>query len=381
MKSIKKLYYQLPEKEFKEALQNIMANPDTMHFFNDSNKHYFYLPDSESFSILLKLHEKQALFDNVFNSFSSFGKNQIIQSFYIDEVESTNKIENIYSTRHDIFYLLNNYKIEDNKTRSIANSYSLLLNKTFSGIHNLKDIRNIYDSLTEGTLADRDLPDGVYFRKGPVFINDGLGNVHNGVVGEDNINNSMNEFLNLYNDKNRDIYERMILSHFLIETIHPYYDGNGRLGRFLNTMGLFYDTGSYISFEISRIINNKKTKYYHILEAARDIHEYGSLNNYVKEFGELLSDGFEDVIKETNEKRKKIEEYKLDGLNKSEKKIFKLLAEATALSEYGVTNKEIIDYTGISKRNVIYIMNKFRDKKILAETKISKYKYNKLNID
>lgn len=57
--------------------------------------------------------------------------------------------------------------------------------------------------------------------------------VHTGTVGEDNIIKLMEEFINLYNS-NTEVLTKMILCHFMIETIHPFYDGNGRLGRFFN---------------------------------------------------------------------------------------------------------------------------------------------------
>lgn len=57
--------------------------------------------------MLLVLNKKILELDFIINSFTNFLKKQIIQSFIIDEIESTNKIENIFSTKHDIFKIIN----------------------------------------------------------------------------------------------------------------------------------------------------------------------------------------------------------------------------------------------------------------------------------
>ena len=66
--------------------------------------------------------------DNLVNSFSFFARNQIIQSFLIDEIEATNKIEKINSTKHNILSIIDNISTsKEKKIISIANAYKLLL--------------------------------------------------------------------------------------------------------------------------------------------------------------------------------------------------------------------------------------------------------------
>ena len=57
----------------------------------------------------------------------------------------------------------------------------------------------------------------------------------------------------------------MILSHFILEYIHPYYDGNGRLGRFLFSSGIYKESNSLFAFLISTCFLNEKSKYYKAL--------------------------------------------------------------------------------------------------------------------
>lgn len=56
-----------------------------------------------------------------------------------------------------------------------------------------------------------------------------------------------------------------------------------------------------------------------------------------------------------------------------------IMAESSLLSDFGISNAEIIEYTGISKRTVISSLQKFRQMDLLEETKFSKTVYHKLH--
>ena len=66
-------------------------------------------------------------------------------------------------------------------------------------------------------------------------------------------------------------------------------------------------------------------------------------------------------------------------IKSDENKIYSLLCEASVFSNYGVSSEEIIKETGVSKRTLIYSLNKLRDNSLLIETKIGKFSYYKLS--
>ena len=379
---LKKLYYKLPEKEFNEYLNKLKNGNDTVFFFSDSDKPYFYHQSSNISSLLIKLHEDLWEFDRLFEAFTDFGRRQIIQSFLIDEVHSTNSIENISSTRHDIFYLMNNLSDTRNKKlMSILNAYRLLIQGTFISPVTPEDLRSLYDEVLKGTLEKKDIPDGRIFRKEAVSVSDGTRDVHEGFYPERKIYEGIEECLSVMNDEKRDIFERQILTHFLLETVHPFYDGNGRLGRFLFTQELYKHSGSYLSFEISAIIERHRSEYYRMFKNNYDVHEFGCLNAYVEEFAEMLHAGMREIISGLEEKRKIIEEYSASSsYTKSQKMVLSLLTEATLLSHYGVSNNEILDYLGISKRTLMSCMDLLRKQDMLEEYKTGKTVYHKLKV-
>lgn len=376
--SIRSDYYKLSKKDFDTKLKIIKEDENTFKFFSNTKIPFFYYETPTISQKILELNKLVWEFETLYKSFSEFGKNQIIQSYLINEIKSTNEIENIVSTRHDIFYIIKSNEFNCNqKIQTICRTYLYLLTDGVKELKNKKDIRILYDYLFKDTLDKDNLPDGKYFRKGPVHISNGLKNVHNGFYPEEIINSAMDEFLKLYNS-DFEPFIKGIITHFMFETIHPYYDGNGRLGRFLFSNQLLKDTKSYYAILIANAFNSYKSKYYKAFKEGRDVYEFGCINEYVLIILDILIDS---IIKEINNLRVYQDLLNEDSnikLNSSEKIIYKLLIEATILSDYGVSNNELIKFSGLSRRTVVSVMNRFKEKKSLVDTQIGRTTYHKL---
>ena len=67
---------------------------------------------------------------------------------------------------------------------------------------------------------------------------------------------------------------KMAVIHHQFESIHPFYDGNGRTGRIINVLYLVKNKllNTPILY-LSRYINQNKGKYYHLLQAVREQEE------------------------------------------------------------------------------------------------------------
>lgn len=376
---IKKQFYKLSKKDFDAYIQNLINAPDTIRIFEGLSSQYFYSLSRDTIDILNLLKEKTSSLDLAYSEFSTFGKKQLLQHFFISEISSTNEIESIHSTRHDIFAAINNYKdITDRKITSIVKSYDLMLSSAEYETETLHDIRRIYDDLILESLKVDDKPDGEFFRKGDVYITDGIKLIHRGFHGEEEINNAMNDFLKIYNS-DMGIFEKMILSHFMFEVIHPFYDGNGRMGRFLFSYGLYKQTKSILAFKISRAFSRNRTKYYSAISSASDEKEYGFLNGYVEDIANMLIEEINITIEKIIEWRKNIYE-QLNNFTgtKSQKKIYELLLEGTYLSDFGLSNTEIQKETQLSKATVDKTIRFFKDQGMLKSTRIGYFVFHKL---
>ncbi len=216
--------------------------------------------------------------------------------------------------------------------------------------------------------------------KNNVYISNGLKVIHTGVIGEDKIDEGMNEFISLYNSK-VETFTKMILCHFIFEYIHPFYDGNGRFGRYLFSNGLYLETNSYISFLVSSAFSHFKNKYYKSFKEAVNKYEFGCLNAYVDELLSILIKEVSDKIEELQSNKENIKNIKPDiDMSKSEMKIYNLISETSILSDYGISNDEIINETGVSKRTLVYALNKFEENKLLEHIKIGRFTYHKLKL-
>ncbi|MCQ2799868.1 MAG: Fic family protein [Bacilli bacterium] len=377
--SLEKMYYKLKKEDFDAYYKSLRLSENVIVFKKGDGKEFFYSKTVEISDALHDLELECLAFDALASKLSKFAKKQLIISFLVDEVLSTNKIEDINSTRHDVFYTLNNLeKSKDKKVKSIAKAYLLLLEEGNQTYASLQDIRDAYDRLMDGCLSKDDKPDGTFFRKGQVTVTDGVKIIDNGINGEENINEAMQFFLDLYNSDMNEL-EKMILCHFVIETIHPYYDGNGRFGRFLFSNGIYSKENNLLAFLTAKSFANQKSKYYKAFDAPKKPHEFGCINEFVLKIISILKDGVSKAAKELKEKFELLEIIKTDeSFSKAERLAFQLIFESSILSNYGISNQEIINETGISERALFYALGRFKKSGVLEENKVGKATFHKI---
>ncbi len=373
--SVKTNYFKMEKQEFEDYLNRLKKTEGSIQLLDDK---CFYYPSLDIMYRIIGMYKQVAELNSLIGSFSAFSKRQIVQSFLISEIESTNKIENVYSTRHDIFSVISEASAsKDKKIISISNTYKELLNTKGRKIESIQDIRNLYDTVIKDAIGKEDMPDGILFRKGPVVVTNGIKPIHVGVAKEENIIPSMEEFVRLYNS-DLEIFTRMILCHYLFEHIHPFYDGNGRFGRFLFSNGVYLSTGSCFAFLISSAFANEKNRYYKAFEKAEDRYEFGCLNEYVETMLEILSDQMENTIQSLRKDKEKVDNLiESPMMPKSERMIYRLICEASVFSDYGVSNEEIMTETGVSKRTLMYCLDDLKKRKTIEDTKIGKYSFHR----
>ena len=67
----------------------------------------------------------------------------------------------------------------------------------------------------------------------------------------------------------------MAIIHHQFESIHPFYDGNGRTGRIINILYLVKERLLNLPIlYLSRYINQDKIQYYKLLQQTRDTGEW-----------------------------------------------------------------------------------------------------------
>jgi len=113
------------------------------------------------------------------------------------------------------------------------------------------------------------------FRKVPgTVLKDSLGNVVYTPPSPEHVVEMMSELEKFINDSRlfeADPIIKMAIVHHQFESIHPFYDGNGRTGRILNVLYLVKEGLLDIPvLYLSRYIVQTKGKYYQLLQSVRD---------------------------------------------------------------------------------------------------------------
>lgn len=214
----------------------------------------------------------------------------LIRDLVINEVVKTNELEDIHSTRRQVSDALGyvgsasaSDPLETKRFRELAKLYLGLTSPDGAMPSRPEDIRRIYDIVMSGEpLGDAERPDGRLFRKGQVeVIGDGGKVLHVGVYPEDAIMDALQRMIDLaVSDTIPETYSA-IVAHYLFEYTHPFYDGNGRTGRYLLALYLSRPLSVLTTLSLSRTIAENKSRYYRSFRDAENPLNHGELTFFV----------------------------------------------------------------------------------------------------
>lgn len=211
----------------------------------------------------------------------------LIRSLVIDEVVCSNELEGVHSTRRQINDLLESTpsetgKLERKRFRELARLYLELSDSEHIFPETPEDIRRIYDRIMAGEDLGDDAPDGALFRKGGVDICGTGGKViHSGIMPESRIISAMSKMLALTSSPEIPETYAAVISHFLFEYAHPFYDGNGRTGRYLLALYLSRSLSTLTALSVSRAIAENRGPYYRAFKDTEFPLNHGELTHFV----------------------------------------------------------------------------------------------------
>ena len=228
----------------------------------------------------------------------------IIIKILSNELYKTNKIEGIETVKSEIHTSLKDNKKLNNKSNKldgIIKKYKDIMEKNFKDtqhMDNLSSFRKIYDEMFEDFEKSGNYKlDGKYFRKDTVKVINGLGNtIHIGINGEEAIEKNIEDLIQFMNRKDIPFLVKASISHFFFEYIHPFYDGNGRFGRYLLSLYLARKLDILTAFSVSYSISKNLDDYYKSFVEVEDVNNYGEITFFVDNILKTIKSGQEMII-------------------------------------------------------------------------------------
>ncbi len=197
----------------------------------------------------------------------------LIDTLGLQEAKDSSAIENIITTEDELFQGDEAAGQFPSAAAKEVHNYSAALKIGFERVRRqeflrLEDVLAIQAALEENRAGLRKLP-------GTVLKNQQTGEVvYEPPQHAEEVQRLMDNFLDHFHrsePESADPLVQMAVLHFQFESIHPFYDGNGRTGRILNLLYLvLHGLLDLPVLYLSRYIVRRKADYYRGLQAVRE---------------------------------------------------------------------------------------------------------------
>ena len=230
-------------------------------------------------------------------------REDFLSNLIIEELYTTNEIERVQSTRAEIADSVRHVQTGGGgstvRFTSMIQSYLALAEGKFTLPETLADIRRIYDAITEGEIAPEDQPDGRWFRQGAEDVSNAVGRViHQGVMPEARIEEWMQTLLRFMAAGDVPALIQVAVAHYVFAYVHPFYDGNGRTGRFLSSLYLSEICSEFTAYSLSQGCRMQQKLYYEIFDRTNKHNSFGEMNTFIDGFLQIVADGQEKIYED-----------------------------------------------------------------------------------
>ena len=237
---------------------------------NDLSRHTINIESPAIWKTLVPAHRQLAELKGVVKSIPN--ENILLSTLTMQEAKDSSEIENIITTQDALYKHTLQTDMSNLATKEVAN-YSTGLRVGYkavkkTGLLTLNTILKIQETLENNQAGFRKVP-------GTVLKNEQTGEIIYTPPEPQNIPTLMDNLEQLINQEQTqtdiDPLIQMAIIHHQFESIHPFYDGNGRTGRIINILylikaGLLDSPVLYLS----RYINQSKGEYYRLLQEVRE---------------------------------------------------------------------------------------------------------------
>ena len=346
-------------------------HPDWAKFIFDDS-----VLDSLCVNFALETGELKGLVD----SLSTEIQQETILQFMISEAIKTSEIEGEFFSRQDVMSSIK-------KNLGIGVAFGQIRDKNAQGIGKLMvEVQNFYaEKLTESTLkqwhailmeySKRVIPGEYRTGNEPMQIVSGAFGkeiIHFEAPPSKQVSFEMKKFIEWYNDfevKPTDIKNILIktsISHLYFESIHPFEDGNGRIGRAIAEKCLSESLNRPVLMSISSTIDQNKKRYYESLKQAQGTLE---ITDWIFYFSSLVLESQKNAkqtVLFTLNKTKIMDKFKSEMNERQSKAVLKMFENGVSGFEGGMTAIKYVSITKTSRATATRDLQDLTEKNILT---------------
>ncbi len=300
-------------------------------------------------------------------------QNILINTLGLQEARDSSAIENIITTHDDLYKSALNLEAFKSPQAKEVQNYISALKKGFELITKTellttKSIIQIQEVLEDNTAGFRKLP-------GTTLKNAATGEIiytppqdYEEII---NLMANLEKYINDSEMQDIDPLIKMAIIHFQFESIHPFYDGNGRTGRIINILYLILQNLQTLPIlYLSHYIIKHKPDYYRYLQKVRE-------ENLWEDWILFMIKGVEETSRETIDLIIKIRELMLDYKHRLRVN-YKFYSQdlLNNLFKHPYTKIEfVVNDLGVSRLTAANYLNKLAEDKMLRKEKLGTGNY------
>ncbi len=333
--------------------------------------------DKLSIELALELGEIKGIID----SLSKEAQEETVLQIMISEAIQTSAIEGEYFSRQDVMSSIK-------KNIGISDNISIIKDKNAQAISKLTvEVRNSKDkSITEKTIKTWHAILMEYSSRinaGKYRIGEEPMQIISGTFGKEivhfeappskKVTTEMKQFINWYQNfkvKSSEIKKALIktaIAHLYFETIHPFEDGNGRIGRGIAEKCFSECINRPILMSISSAIEQNKKGYYDSLKKAQRSLE---ITDWIFYFSKTLLQSHKNtkqIIQFTVQKVSFLDKYKNVINERQNKAILKMFEAGISGFEGGITSKKYVSINKTSRATATRDLQDLFEKQVLKQ--------------
>jgi len=300
-------------------------------------------------------------------------QNILINTLGLQEARDSSAIENIITTHDDLYKSALNLEAFKSPQAKEVQNYISALKKGFELITKTellttKSIIQIQEVLEDNTAGFRKLP-------GTTLKNAATGEIiytppqdYEEIIS---LMANLEKYINDSEMQDIDPLIKMAIIHFQFESIHPFYDGNGRTGRIINILYLILQNLQTLPIlYLSHYIIKHKPDYYRYLQKVRE-------ENLWEDWILFMIKGVEETSRETIDLIIKIRELMLDYKHRLRVN-YKFYSQdlLNNLFKHPYTKIEfVVNDLGVSRLTAANYLNKLAEDKMLRKEKLGTGNY------